>query len=96
MSGIDLNSQVWMSHADTIVNLPKNSNVIASTKDVRVAGYELRKKTAFGLQFHPEVYHSTQGSTLLKNFLVRVGKTTHTTHDTEDVVVRGVDANLGG
>ena len=44
MKGIDLNSQVWMSHADTIVNLPKNSDVIASTKDVRVAGYELRKK----------------------------------------------------
>ena len=72
MKGIDLNSQVWMSHADTIVNLPKNSDVIASTKDVRVAGYELRKKTAFGLQFHPEVYHSTQGSTLLKNFLVDI------------------------
>ena len=72
MRGIDLNSQVWMSHADTIVNLPKNSDVIASTKDVRVAGYELRKKTAFGLQFHPEVYHSTQGSTLLKNFLVDI------------------------
>ena len=72
MKGIDLNSQVWMSHADTIVNLPKNSDVIASTKDVRVAGYELRKKTAFGLQFHPEVYHSTQGSILLKNFLVDI------------------------
>ena len=72
MKGIDLNSQVWMSHAHTIVNLPKNSDVIASTKDVRVAGYELRKKTAFGLQFHPEVYHSTQGSTLLKNFLVDI------------------------
>ena len=72
MRGIDLDSQVWMSHADTIVNLPKNSDVIASTKDVRVAGYELRKKTAFGLQFHPEVYHSTQGSTLLKNFLVDI------------------------
>ena len=72
MRGIDLNSQVWMSHADTIVNLPKNSDVFASTKDVRVAGYELRKKTAFGLQFHPEVYHSTQGSTLLKNFLVDI------------------------
>ena len=72
MKGIDLNSQVWMSHADTIVNLPKSSDVIASTKDVRVAGYELRKKTAFGLQFHPEVYHSTQGSILLRNFLVDI------------------------
>ena len=72
MKDISLNSQVWMSHADTIVNLPKGSDVIASTKDVRVAGFELRNKNAYGLQFHPEVYHSTQGSTLLKNFLVNI------------------------
>ena len=60
-----------MSHADTIVNLPKNSDVIASTKDVRVAGYELRKKL-LDCNFILRFIIGTQGSTLLKNFLVDI------------------------
>ncbi len=70
--GISDNSQVWMSHGDTIKNVPANYKIIASTHDVEVAGYEIQGETTYGIQFHPEVYHSTEGGLLLKNFLVEV------------------------
>ena len=63
------NSQVWMSHGDTIISLPGNFEVIASTEDVKVGAYAARDEPTFGLQFHPEVYHTTEGKTILKNFL---------------------------
>jgi GMP synthase (glutamine-hydrolysing) len=66
------NSQVWMSHGDTIVKLPNNYKIISSTKDVKVGAYEIEGETTFGIQFHPEVYHSTDGLTILKNFVVGV------------------------
>lgn len=66
------NSQVWMSHGDTILNLPERYKVVASTKDVRVAGYEIEGETTYGIQFHPEVYHSKDGLTLLRNFVVDI------------------------
>jgi GMP synthase (glutamine-hydrolysing) len=62
-------SQVWMSHGDTIKKIPSNYKIIASTHDVEVAGYEIQGETTFGIQFHPEVYHSTEGATLLRNFV---------------------------
>ena len=62
-------SQVWMSHGDTIISLPGNFEVIASTEDVKVGAYAARDEPTFGLQFHPEVYHTTEGKTILKNFL---------------------------
>ncbi len=65
-------SQVWMSHGDTIAELPEGYEVIASTHDVKVAGYQKVGANVFGIQFHPEVYHSTDGLTLLKNFVVDV------------------------
>lgn len=65
-------SQVWMSHADTIVELPDTFEVIASTRDVRVAGYKINDELTYGIQFHPEVYHSKDGMTLLKNFVVNI------------------------
>ena len=70
--GITQGSQVWMSHGDTIKEIPSNYRIIASTADVEVAGYEIEGEQTFGIQFHPEVYHSLEGTTLLKNFLVDV------------------------
>lgn len=72
MIGVPNNSQVWMSHGDTIVDIPSNFKISASTKDVKVAGYELENEQTFGIQFHPEVYHSTDGKTILKNFVVDI------------------------
>lgn len=70
--GISNHSQVWMSHADTITKIPDNYEVIASTNDVKFAGYRIQEETTYGIQFHPEVYHSTEGSMLLKNFVVTI------------------------
>ncbi len=62
-------SQVWMSHGDSIAKVPDNYKIVASTHDVKVAGFEIAGETTFGIQFHPEVYHSTEGAVLLKNFV---------------------------
>ncbi len=67
--GISNNSQVWMSHADTIIKVPEHYTVIASTHDVKVAGYAVKNEQTWGIQFHPEVYHSTEGAVLLQNFV---------------------------
>jgi len=72
LRGLSLNSQVWMSHADTIKKLPNNSHIIASTADVEIAGYAINNEPTYCIQFHPEVYHSTDGKTLLKNFVVNI------------------------
>lgn len=72
LEGISNNSQVWMSHGDTIDRLPESFEVIASTPDVHVAGFEIKDEQTYGIQFHPEVYHSTEGKTLLKNFVVNI------------------------
>ena len=74
MKGISNDSQVWMSHGDTIKIIPNNFKVIASTKDVEYAGYQIKGEQTFGIQFHPEVYHSLEGSILLKNFLIDICK----------------------
>ncbi|MDR6301462.1 glutamine-hydrolyzing GMP synthase [Mesonia maritima] len=68
------NSQVWMSHSDTIKELPKNGIRIASTHDVLNAAYRIEGEETFAIQFHPEVYHSTDGKQLLENFLVKIAK----------------------
>lgn len=72
LKGMSRGCQVWMSHGDTILKLPANFNIIASTEDVEVAGYQAGSEKVFGIQFHPEVYHSTEGMTLLKNFVVNI------------------------
>ena len=72
--GMTKGSQVWMSHGDTIKIVPENYKIIASTEDVEVAGYEIEGETTFGIQFHPEVYHSAEGKILLKNFIVDICK----------------------
>lgn len=70
--GLTEGSQVWMSHGDTIKHIPSNYKVICSTHDVEVAGYAIEGENTFGIQFHPEVYHSTEGKLLLQNFIVDV------------------------
>lgn len=72
LKDVPANSQVWMSHGDTIKQIPDNYNIIASTADVKVAAYQIAGEKTWGIQFHPEVYHSTDGKVLLKNFVVDV------------------------
>ena len=72
MKEVPNNSQVWMSHGDTIATLPKNYKIIASTNDIKVAAYTIENEQTYALQFHPEVYHSKDGETILKNFLVNI------------------------
>lgn len=64
------NSTVWMSHGDTITQLPEEYRVVASTSSVRVAAFSSANNRRVGLQFHPEVYHSQEGQTLLRNFVL--------------------------
>ncbi len=71
-ANVPVGSQVWMSHGDTIFEIPKGSKVVASTTDVRVAGYEFENEDTFAIQFHPEVYHSTDGKQILSNFVVNI------------------------
>ncbi|MBQ5972092.1 MAG: glutamine-hydrolyzing GMP synthase [Prevotella sp.] len=70
--GFDEGSQVWMSHGDTITAIPQGFKTIASTHDVRQAAYASVEKPVWAVQFHPEVYHTTQGKLLLKNFVVDI------------------------
>lgn len=72
LKGIEPDSQVWMSHGDTITALPDNCRVIASTSDVKFAAYTSDTQPVWGVQFHPEVYHSLQGMQLLRNFVVGI------------------------
>lgn len=65
-------SQVWMSHGDTIIDLPKNYKVIASTRDVKAAAFKVENEPTYGIQFHPEVYHSKDGMALLRNFMMKI------------------------
>ncbi len=69
--GFDRGSQVWMSHGDTITAIPDGFEVIGSTKDVKNAAF-WNQKDIWAVQFHPEVYHTLQGKTLLKNFVVDI------------------------
>jgi len=70
--GISRNTQVWMSHGDTIAKIPDNYRITASTNDVMVGGFHIKGEPTFGIQFHPEVYHTLEGKDLLRNFLVDI------------------------
>jgi GMP synthase (glutamine-hydrolysing) len=71
---VNAGSQVWMSHSDTIKSLPTNAIRIASTKDVENAAYKIEGETTYAIQYHPEVYHSTEGKQMLENFLVKIAE----------------------
>lgn len=72
LKDVPSNSQVWMSHGDTIKNAGPNSKIICSTTDVECAGYQIGDQHIYGVQFHPEVYHSIDGKQLLQNFVVDI------------------------
>lgn len=72
LKGVSAKSQVWMSHGDTIATLPENAEVIASTSDVVNAAYCIKGEPTYAVQFHPEVFHTTEGSTMLANFALGI------------------------
>ncbi len=72
--GVSERSQVWMSHGDTIVKTPDGYHTIASTADVGFAAYIIEGEPTYALQFHPEVFHSTEGAKMLENFVKEICK----------------------
>jgi GMP synthase (glutamine-hydrolysing) len=97
LHGIPAKSQVWMSHGDTIKEIPSNFEVIASTDTVKVAAYQVKGTQTYGIQFHPEVTHSTDGKQLLQNFLVDICCCSQdwTPHAFADITIDDLKSQLG-
>ncbi|EPB65604.1 GMP synthase domain protein, partial [Ancylostoma ceylanicum] len=95
--GMSVGSQVWMSHGDTIKKIPSGYKIIASTADVEIAGYEVEGEKTYGIQFHPEVYHSLEGSILISNFVVNICncEQSWTPHSFVESTVADLKAKLG-
>ena len=74
MKELTANTQVWMSHGDTITEVPSGFEIIASTETVSVAAFKVIGQDTYGIQFHPEVTHSLEGKILLRNFVVHICK----------------------
>lgn len=75
LENVSKTSQVWMSHSDTIKELPKDFELLGTTASIPVAAFKRtinNEHPLYGLQFHPEVYHSAEGKTIIKNFLVNI------------------------
>ena len=72
MAALPSPTQVWMSHGDTITSIPDSYSIIGSTDNVRVAAYRINDEETWGIQFHPEVFHSTDGPKLLENFVLGI------------------------
>ena len=73
LEGVSPGSTVWMSHGDTITELPKDFRIVASTEDVEAAAFRIDGEKTWGVQFHPEAYHSEEGLKILGNFLTVTG-----------------------
>ena len=71
---VSLGTQVWMSHGDTITSMPDGYEIIGSTADVRAGAFRIKGESTWGIQFHPEVYHTREGTTILKNFVLNICK----------------------
>lgn len=69
---ISPDTQMWMSHGDTITRIPDNINIIGSTADVEIGAFKIKDEITYGIQFHPEVYHTTEGKEILRNFVVGI------------------------
>ena len=72
LSQVNVGSTVWMSHGDTIVELPEVFEQIASTENIPVAAFKWKDRPVYGIQFHPEVTHSEQGKQLIENFIIKI------------------------
>ncbi len=99
LDGVELTTQVWMSHSDTIKTLPENFTVLADTESIPIAAfmYTAEANPIYGMQFHPEVYHSTEGKKMIDNFLVKVcgcAKTWTSAHFITEAVAK-LKAELG-
>jgi len=70
--GIEPGTQVWMSHGDTIARIPDHYRIIGSTEDVQIGAYKIEGEETYAIQFHPEVYHTTEGKKILENFAVGI------------------------
>lgn len=90
-------TQVWMSHGDTIVNMPENYELIGSTVDVKAGAYHIKGEDTWGIQFHPEVYHTTEGKKILDNFVRSICGCTGdwTPESFVDATVRELKETLG-
>jgi len=71
-TGVSEGTQVWMSHGDTIARVPENYTIIGSTADVKVGAFQVLEEPTWGIQFHPEVYHTLEGKKILENFVVNI------------------------
>lgn len=69
---IESGTQVWMSHADTITAVPAGYEITGSTADVKAGAFHINGESTWGIQFHPEVYHTTEGTKILKNFVIGI------------------------
>ncbi len=96
-SNIKIDTQVWMSHADTIVEIPENFQITAGTDDVKVGAYQIKGEETYGLQFHPEVYHTSEGQKILKNFVVDICniKQDWTSESFIDVAIKELKEKIG-
>lgn len=72
LAGVPLRSQVWMSHGDSITELPASARLVASTDSVRNAAFRLSGEDTWAIQFHPEVHHSEYGPRVLQNFVLGI------------------------
>ena len=61
-----------MSHGDTIASIPENYKIIGSTNDVKIGAFQIKGENTWGIQFHPEVYHTAEGKQILENFVVNI------------------------
>lgn len=94
---IRVGSQVWMSHGDTISEIPANTKIVASTADVKVAGYAFDNEQTYAIQFHPEVYHTSDGKQMLENFVVDICACAQdwTPHNFVEATVADLKTKLG-
>lgn len=97
LAGLSSSSTVWMSHGDTIVTIPDNFRIIASTESVRVAAFKIEDELTYGIQFHPEVTHSTEGKQLMHNFVVGICgcKQSWTSESFAEETIQNLKAKLG-
>jgi len=95
--GVSRGTQVWMSHGDTIASVPAHYGIIGSTADVKVGAFNIAGEPTWGIQFHPEVYHTVEGMTILKNFVVDICgcKQSWTPGSFVDATVNGLKDQLG-